>query len=70
MATKQCDIRYAEKSEVGAISVENIIWLYDDRVEIFQNLNVDSLHDKSNVSFGKDTAVRYARMILDKYEGK
>lgn len=67
---KRCEIRYSEVSDIGCVSVENIIWFWDDKVEIFQNLNVASLESRKNVSFDKSTAVRYARMILDKYEGK
>lgn len=70
MPDQQCNIRYSEKSCAGGISSENIFWFWDDKVEIFQNLTIGEFEHKVNVAFDKVSAVRYAKMILERYGSK
>ena len=64
-------IRYAERRDVGAISIENIIWFWDDAVDVFQNCVIVGDKTGANVRFSKDDAVKYAKMIIERYgEGK
>ena len=63
-------IRYSEKSTSSGISIENIIYFWDESIEFFQVLEVGSSEVRSSIGLDSYTALRYARMILDKYEGK
>lgn len=64
-------IRYAERRDVGNISIENVLWFWDDAVDIFQNCVIAGDEARANIRLSKDDAVKYAKMILERYgEGK
>lgn len=64
-------IRYAERRDVGNISIENVLWFWDDAVDIFQNCVIVGDEVRANIRFSKEDAVKYAKMIVERYgEGK
>lgn len=63
-------MRYSESTQVDSLSVENTIYLWDDSVDLFQKSKIGNQDLNHNVSYGKETALKFAKMIIEKYEGK
>ena len=62
-------VRYIERTEVDKLVVENIIHVWDDRVDIFQKYSVcEGFDNNQMVGLSPQTAIKFAEMIINKYK--
>ena len=62
-------VRYIERTEADKLVVENIIHVWDDRVDIFQKYSVGGDYENNqSVGISPKTAIKFAEMIISKYK--